>query len=254
MRPIAASRARVWIAQGRLDDARAWAREHGVAPTEAPSFLAEYDLLTLARLLIAEGYTSEALDLLDRILDAAQAADRNGTLIEARMLRALAHHANGEAEPAATDLSAALAGGVPAGYCRLFLDEGQPMVALLGQAARAAAPEARKHAEHLLAASHRPPAPAPAGGGADDELSERERDVLRLLATELSGPEIAGHLYISLNTLRTQHQAHLPKARRQHPPRRGTSSHGPGRSLTAARPNHHPQSHHRVMCAHHIDS
>ncbi len=208
VRPIAASRARVWIAQGRLDDARAWARERGVAPAEAPTFLAEYDLLTLARLLIAEGRTSDAFDLLDRILVAAQAADRNGTVIEARMLRALAHHANGDADPAATDLSAALAGGVPAGYCRLFLDEGPPMMALLGQAARAAAPEARKHAEHLLGASHRPPAPAPVGGGAEDELSERERDVLRLLATELSGPEIAGHLYISLNTLRT-HTKHI---------------------------------------------
>jgi len=124
------------------------------------------------------------------------------------MLRALAHHGNGDADPAATDLSDALAGGVPAGYCRLFLDEGQPMVALLSQAARAAAPEVRKHAEHLLAALHRPPAPAPTGRGAEDELSERERDVLRLLATELSGPEIAGHLYISLNTLRT-HTKHI---------------------------------------------
>ena len=208
VRPIAASRARVWIAQGRLDDARAWTRERGVAPTEAPSFLAEYDLLTLARLLIAEGFTSEALGLLDRILDAAQSADRNGTLIEARMLRALAHHANGEGEPAASDLSAALADGIPHGYQRLFLDEGQPIVELLGQVARAAAPEARKHAEHLLAASHRPPAPAPTGHGAEDDLSERERDVLRLLATELSGPEIAGHLYISLNTLRT-HTKHI---------------------------------------------
>jgi LuxR family maltose regulon positive regulatory protein len=208
VRPIAASRARVWIAQGRLSDAWAWARERGVAPTEAPTFLAEYDLLTLARLLIAEGYPSEALGLLDRILDAAQAANRNGALIEARMLRALAHHANSDAEPAATDLSAALAEGIPHGYRRLFLDEGQPIVELLGQVARAAAPEARKHAEHLLAASHRSPAPAPTGHGAEDELSERERDVLRLLATELSGPEIAGHLYISLNTLRT-HTKHI---------------------------------------------
>jgi LuxR family transcriptional regulator, maltose regulon positive regulatory protein len=211
VRPIAASRARAWIAQGRLDDARAWARErlaHPPAPTEAPTFLAEYDLLTLARLLIAEGDTSEALELLDRILDSAQAADRTGTLIEARMLRALAHHANGETEPAATDLSAALAGGIPAGYCRLFLDEGQPMLDLLAQAARTAAHEAQAHAQQLLAASHRPPPPAPAGGGADDELSDREHEVLRLLATELSGPEIAGHLYISVNTLRT-HTKHI---------------------------------------------
>jgi LuxR family transcriptional regulator, maltose regulon positive regulatory protein len=124
------------------------------------------------------------------------------------MLRALAHHANGEAEPAATDLSAALAEGVPAGYRRLFLDEGQPMVALLGQIARAGPHDAQTHAQQLLAAAQRTPAPAPAVRATDDELSERERDVLRLLATELSGPEIAGHLYISLNTLRT-HTKHI---------------------------------------------
>ena len=82
------------------------------------------------------------------------------------------------------------------------------MVDLLGQVARAAAPEVRKHAEHLLAAAHRPPAPALAGRATEEELSEREREVLRLLATELSGPEIAGHLYISLNTLRT-HTKHI---------------------------------------------
>ena len=83
VRPIAATRARVWIVQGRLDDARAWARERGVAPTDPPTYLAEYDQLTLARLLIAEGDAREALDLLDRVLDAAQAAGRDGTLIEA---------------------------------------------------------------------------------------------------------------------------------------------------------------------------
>jgi LuxR family maltose regulon positive regulatory protein len=208
IRPIAATRARVRIAQGRLDEARAWARERGVMPTDPPTFLAEYDLLTLARLLIAEGDPREALHLLDRVLDAAQAAGRDGTLIEAGLVRALAHHASGEAASAATDLSAALAEGVPAGYCRLFLDEGQPITELLGKLARADAHDVRARAEHLLAAAQRPPAPAPTGGGADDELSERERQVLRLLATELSGPEIAGHLFVSVNTLRT-HTKHI---------------------------------------------
>ena len=82
------------------------------------------------------------------------------------------------------------------------------MVELLAQVACAAELEVRTHAEHLLAASQRPPAPAPTAVVADDELSEREREVLRLLATELSGPEIAGHLYISVNTLRT-HTKHI---------------------------------------------
>ena len=93
VRPIAASRARVRIAQGRLDDARAWARERGITPTDPPTYLAEYDLLTLARLLIAEGDTREALDLLDRILDAAQDSgpqrhpDRGGHAAGARTPR-----------------------------------------------------------------------------------------------------------------------------------------------------------------------
>jgi LuxR family maltose regulon positive regulatory protein len=98
---------------------------------------------------------------------------------------------------------------VPGGYCRLFLDEGRPMTELLGQVARFGPHDARAHAENLLAAARRPaPAAAPAGRVSEEGLSEREREVLRLLATELSGPEIAGHLYISVNTLRT-HTKHI---------------------------------------------
>ncbi len=83
------------------------------------------------------------------------------------------------------------------------------MAELLGQLAGVAAPEIRTSAERLLAATRvPPPPPAPAVRVAEDELSEREREVVRLLATELSGPEIAGHLYVSVNTLRT-HTKHI---------------------------------------------
>jgi MalT-like TPR region len=78
------------------------------------------------------------------------------SLVEAGLVRALAHHANGDADSAAAHLAAALTDGVPAGYCRLFLDEGQPMAELLGQVARAAAHDIRMHAEHLLTAAQRP--------------------------------------------------------------------------------------------------
>jgi LuxR family maltose regulon positive regulatory protein len=209
VRPIAAIRARVKILQGRLEDARAWARERGVAPSDPPSYLAEYDQLTLARLLVAQGDADKTLALLDRVLADATAKGRAGSVIEARIVRALAHHARGEAEAAADELSAALAGAVPAGYCRVFLDEGMPMAQLLGQIARTAAPEARTHAEHLLRLTGKASsARAPVRSSSDEGLSEREREVLRLLATELSGPEIAGHLFVSLNTLRT-HTKHI---------------------------------------------
>ena len=79
VRPIAATRARVRILQGRLDDARAWARERGIAPTDPPSYLAEYDQLTLARLLVAESDARGALELVDRVLDDARTAGRDGS-------------------------------------------------------------------------------------------------------------------------------------------------------------------------------
>ncbi|GAA1519583.1 LuxR C-terminal-related transcriptional regulator [Kribbella lupini] len=185
VRPIAAIRARVWIAQGRLDDARAWARERGVTPSDPPVYLAEYDQLTLARLLIAEGRAAESLGLLDRVLE------KSVNPIEGRLVRAMAQRANGETQAALTDLTAALAAGVPAGYRRLFLDE--PVVGLLEQIGGS-------YADQLLLG--RPPAASGEG------LSEREIEVLRLLATELSGPEIARRLFVSVNTLRT-HTKHI---------------------------------------------
>ena len=188
VRPIAAARARVWIAQGRLDAARAWARDFG-----PPSYLHECKQLTLARLLVAEGDVRGALRVVDAVLGAA--AGRGGSVIEARLVRALALHAGGDPD-AAAELSAALDAGVPAGYRRLFLDEGAPLLDLLASVGGV-------HAQTLLAVAAPPPAAAP-----DEGLSEREREVLRLLASELSGPEIARALYVSVNTLRT-HTKHI---------------------------------------------
>jgi LuxR family maltose regulon positive regulatory protein len=208
VRPIAAMRARVRIAQGRLDDARAWAHERGVTPDDPPTYLAEHDQLTLARLLVAEGDAATALGLLDRVLEAARTAARDGSVLEAQLVRALAHHANGDAEAAATDLAAALAAGLPTGHCRLFLDEGQPIVELLGQAARTGSDDVVEYAGRLLAAARTPAATASSGPASEEALSEREVEVLRLLSTELTGPEIARRLFVSVNTLRT-HTRHI---------------------------------------------
>ncbi|HEU4490712.1 MAG TPA: LuxR C-terminal-related transcriptional regulator [Jiangellales bacterium] len=213
VRPIAAVTARVRIAQGDLAGARAWAREREVTVTDPATYLAEYDQLTFARLLVAEHRAEDGLAVLDRVVDAARDAGRAGSLVEARMVRGLAWHAAGDLAAAEADLAAALTDGVPAGFCRLFLDEGPPMEELLrASVRRPASPDVDAHAEQLLAtleqhrARHREAsAPAaPAGEG----LSERELDVLRLLATDLTGPEIARQLYVSVNTLRT-HTKHI---------------------------------------------
>ena len=186
VRPIAAARARVRIAQGNLDEASDWAR--GVS--DDVSYLNEYNQLTLARLLIARGDACSAVGLLDRLLSAAQGTGRS--VVEILLVRSLAHQAHGQHEQALSDIGIALADGVPAGFVRLFLDEGELMDRLLRSS----------RSEYVRVLRREAPGPPAAG------LSTREVDVLRLLATDLSGPEIAGQLYVSLNTLRT-HTKHI---------------------------------------------
>ena len=212
VRPIPAARARVRIAQGRLVDAWDWASEHGVAATDPPSYLSEFNQLTLARLLLTQHRTNpdaatveDALSLLDRLLADAEAGERAGTVAEALSLRALAHHAEGHLDPALDDLSRALEVAVPLGYRRLFLDQGPPMEELLRAAA--ARTESHDHVAALLGDASTGPT-APASPPADEVLSDRELDVLRLLATDMTGPEIAQQLFVSVNTLRT-HTKHI---------------------------------------------
>jgi LuxR family maltose regulon positive regulatory protein len=191
-----------------------------VTAADPPAYLAEFDQHTLARLLLArhrsgpdpagpDAGIEAAVGLLDRLVEAAQAAGRGGGLVEARMVRALAHRAAGEDDAAFADLAAALTTGVAAGYTRLFLDEGPPMEELLRAAtrSRAAAPWA-EHAAALLRAAQRGPRSAAPVAPADDGLSDRELEVLRLLSTDLTGPEVARRLFVSVNTLRT-HTKHI---------------------------------------------
>ncbi|WP_326494043.1 LuxR C-terminal-related transcriptional regulator [Arthrobacter sp. MMS18-M83] len=107
VRPIAAVKARVWIAQGKLEPAAEWALERGLSIEDDVTYLSEFDHLTLVRLFIAQhralpetGAVEQATRLLDRLLDAAQASGRAGSVLEIRMLQALAHGARGLNSPA----------------------------------------------------------------------------------------------------------------------------------------------------------
>jgi LuxR family transcriptional regulator, maltose regulon positive regulatory protein len=199
VKPIPALRAHVDIARGRVDLAQTWARQHGVTAADDLSYLAEYNHLTLARLLIAERQVDEAVTLLDRLRTAVEGTGREGSVTEILMLTALARQAGGDLDDAVVLLARALGTAVPAGYTRLFLDEGAPMEALLGEA------EKRNLAPLLPGMSA---TAEPAVGVPNDVLSQRELEVLRLLASDLTGPEIARRLFVSVNTLRT-HTKHI---------------------------------------------
>jgi LuxR family maltose regulon positive regulatory protein len=210
VRPIAAVIARTRIAQGHLDAAWDWAHERRVTLGDELSFRAEFDHLTFARLLIAQHRADGARDglagalgLLDRVLEAARAGARGASIIDAHLLSALAHDACGDVEKALTRLELALSEAVPAGYVRLFLDEGPPMARLLTTAEQRS--PTRDLTRALLRAGY---APVNAAGEPSEGLSDREVEVLQLLATALSGPEIARQLFMSVNTFRT-HTRHI---------------------------------------------
>ena len=219
VRPVPAITARMRVRQGALPAAEGWARDRGVALTDPASHLREYDHLTLVRLVLARHRVQPAptdldaaLGLLERLREAAQASGRAGSLVEVHLLTALVLHARGRRAPALAALAEALTvAPEPEGYTRLFLDEGSPALELLRATDRPGA--AGEQARRVLAAAapdhHRPTEPARPGiPPLPDPLSERELQVLRLLDSELSGPEIARTLFISPNTLRT-HTKHV---------------------------------------------
>ena len=205
VRPVPATRARMWVRQGRAPAALAWARDEGLGVEDDLSYLREYEHVTLARALLGQdqvdGSLAQAGLLLDRLLDAAESGNRTGSVIEILVLRALAHQLHGDVAAALVALARALALAESEGYSRMFLDEGTPMTALLRVAAEQGI--ATTYVERLLGTASRPVEVRTSAQGLIDPLSARELDVLRLLGSDLAGPEIAGELVVSLHTVRT---------------------------------------------------
>jgi LuxR family maltose regulon positive regulatory protein len=216
-RTLAALKANVWIKQGQLDKTLAWVNQQGLAIDDKLSYLHEFDYMTLARLSMAQyqnGHGDEAIHqavrLLGRLLQAAEAGKRNGSIIEILILQALAHEAQDNISAALSPLTKALTLARPESYVRIFVDEGPAMARLLAEAAvRGMMPD---YCGKLLAVfeaegqkgeansflSAKPTAPS-----LPDPLTPSELKVLKLLATALTGPEIARELMVSVNTTRT---------------------------------------------------
>ena len=214
VRPITALKARVWIRQGRLDEALGWARERGLSAHDGLGYLREFEYITLARMLIAryeddraERSIHEATGLLERLLKAAEEGGRAGSVIEILALQALAHEAQGDVPRALASLERALSLAEPEGYVRIFVDEGVPMARLLYDAL--ALEVESEYVRRLLAAY---PVAEPEQvtssrlRGPESEmvepLSGRELEVLQLIAEGLTNQEVATRLYLSLHTVK----------------------------------------------------
>jgi len=211
VRPVPAMRARLLAAQGRVTEALGWAREQGLTADDSLSYVREFEHITLARVLLAQHATGgeensrqAAARLLERLSSAAQAGGRTGNLLEILVLLALTHQAGGDTPGALDALERALTLGEPEGYVRMFVGEGAPMASLLMAVARQR--PGWDYVRRLLDACGTTSVvskDAPPGRRLVEPLSERELDVLRLLTTDLDGPDIARRLVVSLNTMRT---------------------------------------------------
>jgi LuxR family transcriptional regulator, maltose regulon positive regulatory protein len=210
---LSVSRARRWLAQSNLEAVEAWAVENHLGLDDEFSYHREDYYLLLARLLIAKGDSvDKALYLLECMVKRAEASQRNGSLIRALVLQALAFVASDDNAMALESLSRALSLAEAEQPIRVFVDEGQAIALLLqnildmqrkGQLASAIAPEYVNAL--LMALGKRSPAPKPsrrAVGHQADVLSERELEVLRLLADGLESNEIAERLVIAVDTAR----------------------------------------------------
>jgi len=217
VRPVAALKTRVWIAQGKLGEALSWARERGLSAHDNLSYLREFEHITLARLLLAtykvdhgDRLILDAIELLERLLAAAEAGGRIGSTIEVLILQALAHQMTDNLPAACALIERALTLAEPEGYFRIFLDEGADIAPLLLEVARrgimpsftgnllaaiGTKEQGRPETLPILAQSRSQTLVEP--------LSQRELEILRLLQTELSVPEIAGELVIAASTVRS---------------------------------------------------
>ena len=209
VRPVAALKARVQLARGDTGAPSRWAAARGINADDELDYVHEFEHITLARTLLAHhsaGHddlqsVEHAIGLLDRLFGAAELGQRGGSSIEILVLLAMARHAANDESGATAALNEALARAEPEGYIRLFVDEGPAMTTLLRSATAEGA--AGRQARRVLAAAEPARPIARSRSGLVDDLSARELDVLRLLRSELSGPDIARELFVSLNTLRT---------------------------------------------------
>ncbi len=223
-RVVALIQAFLWINEQKLDLVERWADdlglleeidESGLSDSEkfAYAHMRKYEMTVLARLRLTQGRIVEALNLMDGLLPQVERIERVGLMIEILALKAIALHKQGQRQAAFTVLCKAISIAEPEGYTRIFLNEGEAMRELLSTASRNGIQLA--YIDRLLASFEQEkalqvsrqvnyqPVNTLLETTAIDPLSARELEVLFLLRSRLTVPEIAVELCIAESTVRS---------------------------------------------------
>ncbi len=203
LRPVEAMQARIHIKQNHLNKAQAWAHQSGLSLQDNPIFLNEFGHLTLARIVLAENQNDQhfqtMLQMLESLLKQAESQNRLRSRIDILITQALAFSAK-DSTKAVAALEQVLTLAEPEGYLRLFVDEGKPMAELLSKFKSS---KLQQYANRILAALT--PSIHPSSFSIQpliDPLSERELEVLHLIAQGLSNQEITQKLVVALSTVK----------------------------------------------------
>jgi len=204
---LSAWQARIWVEQNDMEAATRWVEEEKLNPDGEFSFFNECQYIVYARILSAQGKTEDAIRIYQQLLEKAETGGRILRVIEILLLQAITYRTIEDGDQAMNVLEKALKLAEPEGFIRIFVDEGAPTARLLYEAL------SRKistdYVQRLLSAfpeeeKSRSTSPQPASSELDliDPLSERELEILQLIAGGLSNQEIGSQLYLSLNTVK----------------------------------------------------
>jgi LuxR family maltose regulon positive regulatory protein len=216
---VETTQVRIWLAQGDWPPVDRWAAAPGkrFSPEGPTPYEAELVQITQARIFIAQRKFAEAIRLLSCLEASARSGGRGGRLIEILILKALALQATGESAKADTALTKSLVLAEPEGYLRVFLDEGWPMQMLLARWLSHADSSALRgfavrllsllDAEPQVAAAQKKASPtgerrASLEGTLVEPLSQRELEVLQLIALGRNNQEIARQLVVAPGTVK----------------------------------------------------
>lgn len=213
---------RYWLARGDLDAVARWVEESGLRIDDDLDYKRDLEHIILARALVSLGrersdpaVIDDALSLLRRLLKMGEEKGWGGKVIEILVLQALGLAARNRSTEALKTLERALRMGSPEGYVRTFADEGEPMAELL-RSLQAKDKRMNSYIKKILSVIHDKKLPivkestlahSHFSQSCDwqpliEPLSKRELEILKLLTTDLSGPEIARELMVALSTVR----------------------------------------------------